>query len=121
MISNIEIQKSKNVKRRPKRKFTLEDKQKLYSEWKRSGLTMTRFCKEKDLIHSAFSNWRKKFASEQTVKNRCNWIPVVNKEKLKPAKTDNLPIPINLNLTTQILIILLLIFMVLDYAAKFIW
>lgn len=119
MINNIEIQKSKIIKRRPKRRFSLGDKQKLYTQWKKSGLTMTKFCKEKDLVHSAFSNWRKKFSSGQTVKNKNYWMPVVTKEKT--LENDYLPKQINLNVVTQILIILLLLFMVLDYAVKLIW
>lgn len=121
MINDIENQKSNIIKRRPKRTFTLREKQKLYDEWQKSGLTMTKFCKEKDLIHSAFSNWRKKFSSEQTPSNNSNWIPVVTKKNIKPANINIRTAPIDLNITTQILIALLLFFMVLDYAIKVIW
>lgn len=119
MINNIQIQKTKIIKKRPKRIFSLEDKQKFYTQWKKSGLTITKFCKEKDLVHSAFSNWIKKFSPEQTVQNKDNWIPLVTKEK--SPEIDYLPVQINLNIVTQILIALLLLFMVLDYAFKLIW
>ena len=116
MINNLESQKSKIIKKRVKRKFSLEDKSKLYHKWKKSGLSMTRFCKENDLVHSAFSNWRKNFSTKQSIKNNDCWVPVVTKEQ--SSKNNYLQVQIDFPNKTKILISLLLFFMVLSYAIK---
>lgn len=119
MMKNIELPKSKIIQKRPKRTFSLEDKLKLYEQWRKSGLSMSKFCKENDLVHSAFGNWRKKFSIEQTIGNKEHWIPVVAKEQ--PLKDNFLHVEISFPNTIKVLISLLLFFMVLSYAIKVIW
>lgn len=45
------------LKKAPKRKFTLEEKKRLYFEWKAGNLTKSKFCKEKGVALSDFSQW----------------------------------------------------------------
>ena len=118
-MTNIQIQKSKIAENRPRRTFSLEDKQKFYLQWKKSGLSISRFCKDNDLVHSAFANWCQTLSSNKTIKDKNDWTPVVPKEQ--PQQANCLQIQIKLSSTTKILISLLLFFMVLSHAIAIIW
>lgn len=82
MASEDQIPKMKA--RRSKRNFSVEDKKRYYSLWKTSGLTMQRFCKEQDLVSSAFAKWCRMLSSlEKTSESsQNNWTPVIAKENV---------------------------------------
>lgn len=66
------------TKKRGRRKFSLEDKQELCEQWQASGLNKHQFCKQNDLVLTAFSKWCNKFLPENTDASKRNWIPVVS-------------------------------------------
>jgi transposase-like protein len=67
-------------KKRNRREFSLEEKQKLFEQWKVSGLNKNQFCKQHDLVLSAFSKWCRQFMipkANDKLKNY--WTPVLLK------------------------------------------
>lgn len=116
MINNIEVPKSKFIQKRPKRTFSIEEKLKFYAKWKKSGLSISKFCEENDLVISAFSNWRKKFSVDKSVGHQDNWVPVTTKEQ--PVPNNFFQVQIIFSNTTKIFVSLLLFLMVLFYAIK---
>ncbi len=48
---------------RSPRVYTFAQWQEIIEEFTRSGLSQTQFCKQKELTHSTFHNWRKKLLS----------------------------------------------------------
>ena len=49
----------------------------IVSEWKNSGISQAKFCKNKNIPHSTFSNWKKRIlgVKAQTIKSKA-FIPV---------------------------------------------
>lgn len=66
------------IGRRAKRFFSHEDKQKLFHEWRNSGLRKSQFSKEKGLSSTAFALWCKTFETKK------DWLPLVSKETTLP-------------------------------------
>jgi transposase-like protein len=100
------------INKRPKRYFSQEDKQNLYIQWKASGLNRTRFCREHDLVASAFSKWCKQLHSNKKISTpENNWIPVVSKEiSSEPQKEVTF---INLNIPNITNVLLFALFCIL--------
>lgn len=67
-------------KKRNRREFSLEEKQRLFEQWKVSGLNKNQFCKQHDLVLSTFSKWCRQFMipkANDKLKNY--WTPVLLK------------------------------------------
>lgn len=70
----------KSSKKRSRRKFSFNEKQKIYEEWETSGLNKIQFCKQRDLAPSVFSRWCHQLSSRPIHEApKDNWIPVVLK------------------------------------------
>lgn len=52
-------------KPRSRRRFTRDDRQRLVSAWRRSGLSQTRFAREHGLDASYLSRWKTEFPDER--------------------------------------------------------
>ena len=59
---------------------TIEEKKKLITDFKASGLSMTKWCKEQGIATSTMSKWIKKYAPQQQ-KAKFIEIPKTIKEK----------------------------------------
>jgi len=57
--------KKPGLDKRLKPKFSAVDKQKLYSEWKVSGLSKSEFCKKEGLVFSIFLRWCQEFSCHE--------------------------------------------------------
>lgn len=53
-------------KRRSRRRFTRDDRQRLVSAWRRSGLSQSGFAREHGLDASYLSRWKAEFPDERT-------------------------------------------------------
>lgn len=71
--------------KRARRKFSLNDKQKLCEAWQASGLNKHQFCKQKDLVLTAFSKWCNRFLLNTDACQK-NWAPVVLQDNLSKVK-----------------------------------
>ena len=63
--------------KRDRRNFSQAEKQRLYQEWKLSGLNRHKFCEKHDLVLSAFGKWCRKIANEGSLPTQSDWVPVV--------------------------------------------
>lgn len=87
------------VKKKYKRVYTLEDKQRYLNLWKTSGLKKSKFCKEHGLNLSAFSQWKKQSSHNKFKQNP--WLPMMSNTD-NPGILSNKPpvelkIPFDLN------------------------
>lgn len=124
-ISNM-ANKSHQVKR-DRRIFSIDEKQKLYQQWKLSGVNKNQFCKQNDLVASAFSKWCRKFSSNETISTtQSNWVPVISKNEISELPKSPTLIEIKISNPTKIIIFLFMLSLVLVlkemfHAIKVIW
>lgn len=82
-----DVKRTDALGRRLKRTFSQEEKQKFCAEWKDSGLSKFRFCKERGLVLSAFSQWCRKFQSHKGKStSKKGWLALVPKEAASKSR-----------------------------------
>lgn len=71
-------QKAISKKNRDRRDFTLDHKKQLCAQWRASGLNRYQFCKQNDLVLSAFSKWCDQIKPEDNNAGLDNdWLPLI--------------------------------------------
>jgi len=104
---------SKIVKKRAKRTFSSVDKQRFYLLWKESGLKKSQFCKNHDLVLSAFTKWCRKISLDKHLQSSENdWVPIVSNNSIPESIKDN-PAIIKIEVPIAIKICIFLLFPIL--------
>ncbi len=72
--------------KRARRKFSLNDKKKLCEQWQASGLNKHQFCKQQDLVLTAFSKWCHKLLPNNIDVCQKDWAPVALRDNADRVK-----------------------------------
>jgi len=99
--------------KREKRYFSPEEKLRLYQEWKLSGINRNRFCKQHDIIASAFTKWCRKLSNENSMSTKNDWVPVVSKEQIITPKKEVMVLEIKILNATKICTFLIVVAFIL--------
>ena len=73
------------IKKRSKKKFSLEERKNYYLAWKESVLTTARFCKTHGISKSALYKWDKEFEKEN---NGSDFLPLIIDKKSSITSTN---------------------------------
>lgn len=75
----------KQINRKPKKSFSIEEKRNYWIAWKKSGINQSEFCKANGISRSAFYQWSQVFKEEGS---EVGFSPLVIDKQLSVNSTD---------------------------------